>query len=646
MKHKRQMEYLGGINLFTSHFVIGSSRVAKNYTQTETNVFRALQKWLEYKDTDWGMKRYRTERTQYVSFLNIIELSTLKQLVNEIVIHYKKQFPYSSKEDFIKHVFSYSIFDLKQIIEREYTWLSEAPGEPDFCFYTYFSDSDKEFLDFAIPSDQSIEHYKQYYRKVIEIIENLDFESIQQPEANTPPPQFTKEPRDKYKEHFGVERPSVLYENSERIEWVVSETDAERINARWATANIKAGEKGTKLPPPETNEKAWERLVKLNAQRTFESLQIRWMESTAPKALKAIQDRLKVINKFIEEAESLSLIDATEKPNFDNPKQEYLRIKYNYYNKNFCGSKDGISIPGRTPNSGLTASIYAEYFLFKNWLEELKNEIGTTQPTKYKNQKERDIDFIQGKRKEGFGREIDVTTKEVKSYFTIKKGEEERRYSIPEFLNLVLEAHYVEVDKQATYEARKLILKRAEATINRYVREYNLKGYFSGLFEDLAEQQDLLEAEKEAGLYSLLPEPEPAIPQPNFNSKPELPGKEISEKIKKHFGFFQENCPRKLKQILNDEDFKKLIEWTIYFYKNNFKVPEISDPIRVVNTNKTFVQLAFKYLFKELHKASPYPKSLFEFYKSAFTPYSQDKQKNFEAVQNNNEVKKLMQIDY
>lgn len=120
----------------------------------------------------------------------------------------------------------------------------------------------------------------------------------------------------------------------------------------------------------------------------------------------------------------------------------------------------------------------------------------------------------------------------------------------------------------------------------------------------------------------------------------------LGERINKYFGFFQGNCPRRHKQILKDEDFNRLIEWTIYYYKNQFKVPEISEPIKVVNTNKTFVQLAFKYLFKEFHKTSPYPPSLFHFYKSVFSPYSKDKEKNFRAVKNNDEVKKLMQIDY
>src|SRR5699024_2564932 len=135
-------------------------------------------------------------------------------------------------------------------------------------------------------------------------------------------------------------------------------------------------------------------------------------------------------------------------------------------------------------------------------------------------------------------------------------------------------------------------------------------------------------------------------PQQSEKPKPEPKETDLSERIKKHFGMFNRNCPRKHKQILNDTDFEKLIEWTIWYFENDFKVPEILEPIKVVNTNKTFVQLAFKYLFKELHKSSPYPETLFEFYQSAFTPYSEDKKRNFEAVKNNDEVKKLMQIDY
>jgi hypothetical protein len=131
------------------------------------------------------------------------------------------------------------------------------------------------------------------------------------------------------------------------------------------------------------------------------------------------------------------------------------------------------------------------------------------------------------------------------------------------------------------------------------------------------------------------------------NSQSPLPKNEtqLSEKIKKHFGFFNRNCPRQHKQILNSEDFKKLIGWTTFFYENQFEVPEITNPIHIVNTNKTFVQLAFKYLFKELHKSSPYHKNLFTFYSRAFIRYSLDKRSNFIGVRNNDDVKKLMKIE-
>lgn len=139
---------------------------------------------------------------------------------------------------------------------------------------------------------------------------------------------------------------------------------------------------------------------------------------------------------------------------------------------------------------------------------------------------------------------------------------------------------------------------------------------------------------------------ETLTPQQNSKQKPEQKKTELSERIKKHFGFFNGNCPRKHKQILNNNDFDKLIEWSIWYFENDFKVPKISEPISIVNTNKTYVQLAFRHLFKELHKTSPYPESLFNFYKSAFKPYSNDKKNVFDKVRNNDEVKKLMQIDY
>lgn len=211
--------------------------------------------------------------------------------------------------------------------------------------------------------------------------------------------------------------------------------------------------------------------------------------------------------------------------------------------------------------------------------------------------------------------------------------------------NLLDKVNIPELRKQgAITDIQANQLEFAEAELNTKTAEIT-KQYSKGELKYVKALKKWLQLHKDyfkevAPLLKALP------PQQTEQPKPETKETELSERIKKHFGFFNKSCPRKHKQILNDTDFKRLIDWTIWYFENDFKVPEILEPIKVVNTNKTFVQLAFKYLFKELHKSSPYPETLFEFYQSAFTPYSEDKKRNFEAVKNNDEVKKLMQIDY
>ena len=121
--------------------------------------------------------------------------------------------------------------------------------------------------------------------------------------------------------------------------------------------------------------------------------------------------------------------------------------------------------------------------------------------------------------------------------------------------------------------------------------------------------------------------------------------------IEKHYSFFLERCPSKPNstQILDDKDYKNLIQWTLFFYENKFTLPEISEPIKIARTNKTYIQLAFRYLFTELkqfHKTKSYPDALFNFYKSAFSNFSDDSRDNFDKVKNNDEVKRLMNIRY
>jgi hypothetical protein len=155
-------------------------------------------------------------------------------------------------------------------------------------------------------------------------------------------------------------------------------------------------------------------------------------------------------------------------------------------------------------------------------------------------------------------------------------------------------------------------------------------------------------AKKNSGSLPLKPI---ATQKPELN-KTELSKPELSDIVKKHFKFMLGNCPRKGTPILrNQNDFYNLVKWTTYFFENNFKVPEILEPIKSINTNDYFTQLAFLYLFDELRKSGYHTqrtraKTLFNLWESCFSNYKGYSEKNFWKVkhENGNEVKKLMQI--
>lgn len=140
---------------------------------------------------------------------------------------------------------------------------------------------------------------------------------------------------------------------------------------------------------------------------------------------------------------------------------------------------------------------------------------------------------------------------------------------------------------------------------------------------------------------------EPVDYKPDFNES------DLSVNIANHFSFLLGNCPRKGMPILkNEKDLSKLVNWLTYFFENNFKVPEIKDPIKKVNTNDYFTQLAFLYLFDELrikgfHNQRTRAKTLFKLWEYSFKEYKGYSKPNFWKVKHENgkEVKKLMLID-
>lgn len=185
------MEPLNNINLLHSNIIIGM-HANVNLSLTFTDAFK---KWLHYKDTDWGMENLKSRSTLYVGFLHIIDLSVLKQIFNDHASIYKKEFPYAEKQHFIDYTFGYTIYDLEIFISRDLRFLGsptiDSPYEYYYCFL-----SPGEIIDFAIPKDSSIEHYKQYYRQVINLINDI-------PYNNTSPVPFNNEIS---KDYIGIDK--------------------------------------------------------------------------------------------------------------------------------------------------------------------------------------------------------------------------------------------------------------------------------------------------------------------------------------------------------------------------------------------------------------------------------------------------------
>ena len=120
-----------------------------------------------------------------------------------------------------------------------------------------------------------------------------------------------------------------------------------------------------------------------------------------------------------------------------------------------------------------------------------------------KKDKTRDVDFIQGDRKENYTQNLhNKTTKIIEGYFEVEKDGETRQYDAYRFLDLVLEAHYEACDQSETYAGKKRYLVQAKTVIKEYIRGNDLKRDYSKILDALEDQLLLLEAENEAGIFT------------------------------------------------------------------------------------------------------------------------------------------------
>lgn len=157
-----------------------------------------------------------------------------------------------------------------------------------------------------------------------------------------------------------------------------------------------------------------------------------------------------------------------------------------------------------------------------------------------------------------------------------------------------------------------------------------LDGYYLFLLENMiytfkTQGIDISKTPLEQGFNNLIPKIAANINIQDCTAKDE----NLMQTIHAIFGFMVRTDPRKHKDIVNEEDYQKLLEWTYSYFDNNLERPIIDDPINEVNTAKGNIIWAFKTLFNEIKPNNTMPKSLFDLYTSSFHKFRGDKFDNF-----------------
>jgi len=152
---------------------MGCKESSLKFTKTKTEEIETLHKWLNYKDSDWGMEKYNSNRTQYVDIINFIDLSDLTEILNDLYSIHKKKHPFSEISDFIEDCFGYTIYQIKKYIEKDFTWIGAAPSESKYTFYYYYERPNNEFIDVAIDEEFDIKDCKGYFTQILKILNDF-----------------------------------------------------------------------------------------------------------------------------------------------------------------------------------------------------------------------------------------------------------------------------------------------------------------------------------------------------------------------------------------------------------------------------------------------------------------------------------------
>lgn len=211
-----------------------------------------------------------------------------------------------------------------------------------------------------------------------------------------------------------------------------------------------------------------------------------------------------------------------------------------------------------------------------------------------RNKMEEDVDFIQNKRKEWFQPTLNAKTNVIEYYYVVEKNEERRQYSPTEFLNLVLEAHYLAADRSQDYNEQLRCIINAESVIKRYIYENDLtaKGFsFDNIFSDLDVTRRRIKAYRDLPISSENLKVKTDEEIKNVNPKPE--NNIIESTIEDYIIQFKED------KSINELDYTALVNILLKFFEKN-KSTILIKPLFVRNGNKKRLGYALGEIFKSL----------------------------------------------
>lgn len=163
------MEFLGNHNLFFSVIINGTHQ----FINKKINKNSISYKWFSIQNS-----QFDNYRTQYIIEAQLIEIDVLKKVLIDLFNIYKKENPFSTSADFEANMLGYSKYFLKKFIEMDFRFLASPEYvSSDSSIYSHFDNIDKQYIVLIIPNNRSVSFFKQYYNKVIQLIDELVFTS-------------------------------------------------------------------------------------------------------------------------------------------------------------------------------------------------------------------------------------------------------------------------------------------------------------------------------------------------------------------------------------------------------------------------------------------------------------------------------------